>query len=403
MQPDLDFDYQARNNEIFDPKTTILNKGNFTVPGQGQQPDYCHTSYIGYLHSSGDGAIRLHNTCKLWRCPSCYRLKTDSEVFKYAVLLECYSLVTGDRPFRAVASISNEQARNLTLEDYRAFRRNSKDRLLRCGVTAGFKLDHPFRIKKSVQQAIRVLCGEDTTSGGFWDFILNPSSLTAINAYLDSDFKTWRDLVNFSPHIHSLLFPGHQKITGDKNIILTKLQANDGSYTLDSVRDVVKHIRYLVTHCGILINVNESRLKPAGVFGNLHNWKPEEYLTPEEIQDIQLAVLGVLNEKRTKPYTVDSEGELCYLGEESPSNEKLKDLGYLPLKEFVAYDESTGECLDAWLKSIRNPDNAAYVHYLLSEYSRILKDDTIPQKMRRLFLDGLRDPPDSFKITTLDV
>ena len=299
--------------------------------------------------------------------------------------------------------MSNDQAYNLTLEDLRAFRRNAKDWLKRSGVTAGFKLDHPFRIKKRVQSAIRVLCGENTTSGGFWDYILNPSSIESINNYLGTDYKSWRDLVNLSPHVHYLLFPGHQKITGDKNIVLTKLQANDGSYTLDSVRDVVKHIRYLVTHCGILINAGKSRFEPADVFGDLHNWKPEEYLTPEEIQEIQSAVLDVLNEKRTKPYTVGDDGELCYLGEEAPSNEKLKDLGYLPINEFFAYDEFSGECLDAWLKSIENQNNADYVFYLVSEYSRILKDDTIPQKKRRLFLEDLRDPPDSFQITTLNV
>ncbi|WP_342305892.1 hypothetical protein [Methanolobus sp. ZRKC5] len=130
-----------------------------------------------------------------------------------------------------------------------------------------------------------------------------------------------------------------------------------------------------------MVNAGKSRFEPADVFGNLHNWKPEEYLTPDEIKDIQVAVLDILNEKRTKPYAVGSDGVLCYLGDGSATDKhSLKELGYLPLKEFVPYDEFSGECLEAWLKSIRNPDNAAFVHYLVSEYSRILKDDTIPQK-----------------------
>ncbi|SDF43546.1 hypothetical protein SAMN04488589_0511 [Methanolobus vulcani] len=398
----LEYDYQKRQDELFDPKTTILNKGNFTVPGQGQSPDYCHTPYISHIHASGNSALEMIISCKLWRCPSCYRLKVDSEVFKYAVLLECYSLVTGDRPFRAVASMDSDKAYSLTLDEYRGFRRNAKDRLKRNGVTAGFKLDHPFRIKKSVQQAVRVLCGEETSSGGFWNYILNPSSINEINNYLDTDFKSWRDLVNFSPHVHYLLFPGHQKISGDKNIVITKLQKTDGSYTLDNVSDIVQHLRYLLTHCGILVNAGKSRMEPAGVFGDLRNWKPEDYLTPEEIQDIQLSVLNHLNEKRTTPYTVDDMGELCYLRDKE-EEKTAEDAGYFPLKEFIAYDECTGECIDSWLSSIRNPDNAVYVEYLLSEYSRILKDTDIPQKKRRLFLGDLRDPPNSFKITKLNV
>lgn len=346
------------------------------------------------------------STCKEWRCPSCYRLKVDSEVFKYAVLLECYSFVTGDRPFRAVASISNDQACNLTLEDLRSFWRNSKDRLKRCGVTAGFKLSHPFRIKKNVQEAIRFLCGPETSSGGFWDYILSgQSAIDSINDYLDSDYKTWRDLVNFSPHVHYLLFPGHQMISGDKNIVLTKLQKKDGSYTLDHVSDVVQNIRYLVTHCGVLCNVgnHDNRVKPAGVFGDLHSWKSEDYLSPEEIQGIQSSVLDILNQGRTKPYTVGVDGELCFLGDEnSVSDETLEERGYIGINKLIAYDAFSGECYDAFLASIRNPDNRAYVEYLLSEYSRILKDDTIPQKLRRLFVKDLRDPPDTLKVVTLD-
>lgn len=402
MQPALDFDYQAREDELFDSKTTILNKGNFTIPGQGQQPDYCHTPYISHIHDSGNSALKMIISCKLWRCPSCYRLKVDSEVFKYAVLLECYSLMTGERPFRAVASMSSERSNDITLDELRAFMRNSKDRLKRCGVDAGLKLFHSYRIKKNAQQAIRVLCGENTSSGGFWNYILSPSSIDAINEYLDTDFKTWRDLVNFSPHVHYLLFPAHQKVTGDKNIVITKLQKQDGSYALESVSDVVQHLSYLFTHCGVLVNADKKRLKPADVFGDLHKWKPEEYLTPEEIQNIQLAVLDHLNEKRTSPYTVDDMGELCYL-RDAKEEKTAEEAGYLPLKEFIAYDEVTGECLDAWVASIKDPRNRSYVDYLLSEYSRILKDDEIPQKKRRLFLEDLRDPPDSFKITTLNV
>lgn len=396
QQASLDREYV----EAFEPEKTILNKGNFVVPGQGQQPDYCHNPFLGYVHKSGNSGLEMDMTCKLWRCPSCYRLKVDSEVFKYAVLLEAYSLVTGDRPFRAVASMSSDQAYNLTLKGFRDFRRNAKDRLKRCGVTAAFKLDHPFRIKKAVQNVIREIMGENITSGGSWDFILNPASLDIINDHLDTDFKSWRDLVSFSPHVHYLLFPGHQKISGDKDIVLAKLQAKDGSYTLDSVRDVVKNIRYLVSHCGILVNAGKSQLAPADVFGDLHNWKPEQYLTPDEIQNIQLHVLDILNENRTKPYTVNSEGDLCYLGDEE-EQKSIEEQGYLHLKEFIAYDEVSAECVDAWVTSIPSADNSNYVSYLISEYSRILKDDTIPPKMRRLFLADLMDPPESFTIRTL--
>ena len=130
----------------------------------------------------------------------------------------------------------------------------------------------------------------------------------------------------------------------------------DGSYTLDSVRDVVKHIRYLVTHCGLLFNVDDSNIHPADLFGDLHNWKPEDYLTPEEIQAVRSSVLDVLNEGRKKSYMVGTDGELCYLdNEKSVSEESLNEQGYRKVHGFIAYDECSAECVDAWLKSIRIP------------------------------------------------
>lgn len=389
--------------ETFDPDTTILNKGNWTIPSQGQMPDYCHTKSLSHLHQSGNGAASTFQTCKLLRCPSCYRFKVDSIVFKNTVLLECYSLVTGERPFRYISSMHTNQANDLTLTDVRAFKRNQKDRVRRQGVTAGLQIFHPFRLKKKVQDAIRTLTGEEPSSGGFWKYILDPSNIEKINAYLNAAYKGWRDCVNLSYHVHGLGFPGDQKITGDKKVVIRKLQKKDGSYTLDTVADVARNIRYLITHCGSLVNNDDdSRTRPDVPFGDLHGWKPEEYLTPEELHGMQAAVLDILNENRTKPYTVNADGELSYLGDESTSDEKLRDRGYLPLKEFDAYDEITAECRDAWLSSIKDPDNRAYVEYLLSERSRILDDSTIPQKLRRLFIEDLRNPPDNFEIIELD-
>ncbi|WP_340819009.1 hypothetical protein [Methanolobus sp. WCC4] len=390
--------------ERFDPLTTPMNKGNFTIPGEGQKPCYCHTRSLTHMHKSGNGAASTFKTCKLLRCPCCGQFKTDSLTFKNSVLVECYALVTGDRPFRYIGSMHTDVQDNVTLKDIRNFKRNVKDRVKRQGVTAGIQIFHPFRLKKHVQDAIRVLNGENTTSGGFWSYVRNPSNIEKINAYLGTEYRNWRDCSNLSIHVHGLGFPSHQKITGDKKVVIRKLQKKDGTYTLETTTDLVKHIRYLMTHAGALTNVDdESRMQACTPFGDLHNWKPEEYLTQEEIQGIQADVLQVLNENRTKPYTFNAKGELCYLGDEATSDEKLKDQGYYPLHElFDAYDEFTAECRQGWLSSITNEANLEYVLYLMSERSRILDDKTIPQKLRCLFLQDLKDPPDSFEIIELD-
>lgn len=395
------FDNAFDNDLVFSPKTTRLNRGNFAVPGKGERPDYCHMPYIAGIKSDGSGAKEIYVSCKLARCPDCYRLWVDNEVYQYAVLLEAYSLVSGSRPFRAVGSIPADM--EITLQDLRNKRRSMKDRLKRQGITAMFSLDHPFRIKNSVKGAIKDILAirrvdnSEVASGALWEFLLNEDNLDAINEQLGTEFVNWRHCVDLSPHTHFLLFDdcgGYQKITGDKDIFIKKL--TEPNVLLESVKDVVKHMKYLFTHCEILVNAGKCRSKPAGVSGGLYDFNPSEYLTEDELQRIKDNVLEVLNENRTKPLIELQDGNLGYSGE--PTEDTLEDDGYLPMSEFVPYSSIEAEAIDAWIAHIPNKDNMRYCEYLINRYRAIISDDNIPAKMRRLFTRDLVDPPESFVI-----
>ncbi|WP_135605540.1 hypothetical protein [Methanococcoides sp. NM1] len=68
------------------------------------------------------------------------------------------------------------------------------------------------------------------------------------------------------------------------------------------------------------------------------------------------------------------------------------------------------ESLNAWLVSIEadgvdekaNPimDNCNYCETLIERYCEIQEDHDLSSKLRRLYLDDLPNPPDSFKIVS---
>ncbi len=384
----------------FEPKITILNRGNFAIPGKGQQPDYCHTPFISHLKGDGTGAREIIISCKLSRCPSCYRLWIDQKVFDYAVKVEAYAQLTGSRPARGVSSLHPDDIVDITLQDIRNFHRNTNDRVKRCDVDAGVKVFHAFRIKKAVQDALRtILGGEINSSGAFWDALSIPGRVDEINDILGTDYVNWRDCVNLSPHIHMLLFPGDQKFTGDKKIMLKKLSSKINGkkvWTLDDERDVVKHLRYLIGHCGILVNSGKFRNEPLNSFGDMWQFKPEEHLTEKELDDIRCSILSVLNEGRSTTLLYTPEGNLLFDHDDSDIEDEEID-NYIPLREYIAYGDVQQESVDAWVSSITDPDCMHYVEYLLERYRDILDSD-IPSKMKRLYSADLRDPPDSFKI-----
>ena len=385
--------------------STLLNRGNYSIPGYGVQPDYCCTPFISHLKGDGSGAVEMYITCKLARCPSCYHSWIDGQVFDNAVKIEAYARSVRSRPARVVGSISRDRVlEGLTLDDIRNFKRNSKDRLKRCGVSAAVSVEHAFRLKDGVKKAIRSIVGMrggKLSSGAFWSFLRDSNNIKTINAFLGTDYQSWRGCVDLSPHMHYVTFPGNQKVTGDKDVLLTKLSSLRGDkkiWVLESVDDVVSHLRYLIGHCGILVNSGKCRNQPVNVMGDLYGFNPEDYLSPEEVDKIRSDVLDVLNKNRDTPLVVGNDGNLTY---EHEDHEDQPLDSYLPMSSFVRYSALSDECVDAWLAGIDDVNNRAYCEYLVSLYNDIFDDPDVPSKKRRLFTSDLMDPPDSFFILRL--
>lgn len=416
-----------KNVYRFNAETSKVGKWCYTIPGHGVKPDYCGKQFTAEISTCGSARHDVYAKCGLGECPDCAGLWIANTVFHAAVKIEAYAFLHGQRPARYVASVDYEQGvSDWTLSDVRAFIRNVGDRLKRercgnkasgCGwprqcegcpdydpingIDAGNKLFHALRIKKPVQRELRDILGRGTGSGAFWIALDDPDLLQQIEDRLQWGITSWRDCVYFSPHVHGLVFPGNKKLRGDAGIVIKKLtNGDDGKvYTLDAVDDVVKHLYYLVSHCGLLTNSDRHNNQPVTHFGGLFNFHPSDVLDPDEYDKIVASVLSVLNEKRDVPLIVGKDGNLCYEhNDKDESDSDYDDYNWIPMHELIAYSALDREAIDAWVSAISGRANRDYVDYLIRRYSDILDDPDIPQKQSRLYTEDLNDPPPSFRV-----
>ena len=398
-----------KKSAYFDTKLTIINKGNYTMPKHGEAPDFCHKPYVDAIDSTGQyGRKRLY-TCKTARCPMCGDLWIHKAVFKATVNAEAYAQATGSRPSRYVSSVaipSGSSGIEYTLDDIRKLRRNTNDRLKRCGVTAGSSLFHAMRIKKRVKTALkRYLKDPYAPSSAFWDAILNdPECIAYINTHVGNDlikYESWRDCVNLSPHYHGLAFPGTQKFTGDKKIMIRKLITNRRDnetgkitkiYTLKTASDVVKHVSYLLSHAGILINAGKHQMQPMTSFGELHNLNPADIVSEDDLHNIKKEVLHIMNAGRNNGFMLDQDGELCH-----QHNDDQEEHTWKPLYDIASMAEDKYREMREWLGSLPDQENARYIMHLIELHHAVRGDDQRKAKYRKIFIDEAPPPPPNFE------
>lgn len=411
LEPDFDF-----------AKDITLNKYDFMIYGKGERPVYCQRPHVQGLAADGSGAKVIYTSCDTMGCPSCGRLWALQQVFKSAVHVEAYAIYSGSRPSVGEASVRDD--RGYTLDDFRKIRRNANNRLKKQGVTAGLNMVHPFRILPSVKPALRsILNAED--SSGFWKFIRddhNDGNIEKINDVLGTDYTYWDQLVKLSPHLHYLCFPGTQKFTGDKDLILKKNCFDDGErkhWTLETPTDTVRYLTYLMSHVGQLARGKNTRFKPVSPFGEMFKMSPEKLLSPFVLRELRLEILAIMNQGREKPLVLD--GDTISYGIPEKKEEEVE---FIPMSDFRLVSMEANENARCYEEVVRDlhPENLSYVRYVISLYNYVSVCHDVPQKFKRLFCDpfeelpefilplhpehpvrimfehGLMSPPDTFKL-----
>lgn len=275
--------------------------------------------------------IRLK--CDNIQCPNCWSRWSSKNTFKYAVKLEAYSHVLKQeyketlsdllsftdsevdditldsildsvdlhRPCHVSASISDT---NYSWSEIKTslFRRGYRRLKKQMNVIAGLRIFHPFRVSKSKKKILRAEGWEPNKGDRLWSFVrrlVNDS---------DNSFELY-DFVTQGLHFHSLAFPSILDSHTGTDFVCKRIDRS----RLDSTSDVVRLLRYLLSHCGVI--PGKDRNRPNGPFGALHHFSPEKELSEEKLLSIRLKVadtmgLGYDND-RDKLIFTEFEEETC--------------------------------------------------------------------------------------------
>lgn len=180
------------------------------------------------------------------------------------------------------------------------------------------------------------------------------------------NLKGLYNYVDLSPHTHNIVFPSFIKPNTDKDIIVTKLHG------FDTVNDVVANLRYLLSHCGLLVGGEN---EPALEFGCLHGFHPEREMTPYQYLCLQKKVAEAMKLR----YNVKTDRL-------EPMNKEEEEDGYtwIPLHEFNCYDKETFDFTESFINSIDNEDNKWFVRRIIDLYNDRVKDKTIEKAKKRI-------------------
>lgn len=351
----------------------ILILTSFLIPGLGLAADHCMTKILSAISSLGNAVKFISKHCERIQCPNCYEWWISQRAFKLAVLIECYSKFTNERPAGVVCSVHPDVVRSWEWKNYGNFMRTCYQRLYKLDVLGGVRFFHPFRIKDSIKTDLRKLGAKD--SGGFWKMIRS----NVLN------LPSWYSYVCLSPHIHSIVFPSFISENTNKDIVIKKY-AVFGSFI-----DTVAHVRYLLSHCGLLTS---SENEPASPFGCLHGWKPENHLTYDEILSIKNRVAEAMG--------------LCYnqlkndIEVKSTENEEEDNYEWIPIHQFADYSAKQIEFSRTFLDAIPNRNYASFVGDIINIYNDRRSDHECDRHKRHVFIEDLVDIPSGFKVIMSD-
>ena len=152
-------------------------------------------------------------------------------------------------------------------------------------------------------------------------------------------------------------------------------------WELQDVEAVFKYNMYLSSHVTQLNNCGKKHVKINVPFGDLYNKKPLDLVTEGRLQQIQESVLELINKNREQKFAIVN-GKLNYAVPEETKDEVV------PISHF-RYDALNGrEFTKNFIENIRlsNPDNAAYLTYLIETYNDVWASKVIPFTFRRLFI-----------------
>jgi hypothetical protein len=187
---------------------------------------------------NGDAVRYEPHLCRKVECPDCYAREDRERAFELAVNIEGVATLRDERPHALVFSTPPSESSEYSIDDIntKLMRRGRRRAKSKSGVLGGVSVVHPARIPDGIKSALRAHgYGAGGPNGGFWEGV-------RADALGLSD---WRRYAEYSPHGHSVGFPEMIEPHEGTDFVVSKYT------TLDAPKNVVRHIRYLMSHRGV--------------------------------------------------------------------------------------------------------------------------------------------------------
>lgn len=264
--------------------------GEWSIPGKGEAaPDCGRVSPQGFCDASGHIEMGYHD-CGRRECPDCWSRqwagpRTVTVVSRLAAAREAAEDPSDKRAVHAVVGPPPDDLPN-TIEGFYRMRAEANTIAKEHGIRGGVVVPHGYRATDDTKARYK---REDPNLSLWW--------------WIRQNETPWGEQVYWSPHYHIIGLassrnldpetgqPGHIKPGEDredgwlfKNI--RSLDRYDGPNDIDGTEDMIRVIRYLLSHT--TFPQNEKRMSVTW-FGELHGcmFVPEEALTLVRWRKIQ--------------------------------------------------------------------------------------------------------------------
>lgn len=326
----------------------------FVLPGLGKDSELCGKKVAYGIGIDGKSLGYVAHMCKRWEGPTCYKSVTMDKVFDVVFKLEAYAKMTGERPCHIVAEKIgvSQEAKNWDLEDYDTFHRRVYRHVASFGGKAGLRAFHPYKIHSHIKDQLRRL-GYGVPSKGLWQGVRD----NALN------LKHYDEYYYSAPHDHCFVFPSFLKEHSDNKFFLKKIGV------LETMEDIIKASYYLFSHIGLLKETEEKDNHPIVFFGELYRFKPETFLSEEELELLKTEI----------------EEKMHRLSEEEKELKSNKDQ-FIPLHDFISYNPDNVELTFGYIEAFPE-EYKEFWYWVINRYKTIKLDKNVPKESRELFID----------------
>jgi len=308
---------------------------------------------------NGDAVRYEPHLCRKVECPDCYLREDRERAFQLSVAVEGVAMIRDERPHGLVFSTPPSESSGYSIEDIntKLMRRGRRRSRNKSDVLGGVSVVHPARIPDDIKEALRAHgYGANGPNGGLWEGV-------RADALGMSD---WRRYAEYSPHGHSVGFPEYIEPHEGQDFIVRKYT------TLDEAKNVVRHIRYLMSHRGVW--------RGDGQFTSIRRWgmfhhASKDYIDIEEELDREAYVslcervadvMGAAWSETEGLYYPDDEGACCPACD--TPKEKFIDLWDLPR---LASSKNQGG--QEWINRLSDGQRSFF-----DELIEILHHDSLP-------------------------